>query len=222
MISEQGTGVGGSRATMLAKRILNAAHGELVFARRVRVLAAHLTNELPRNAHVLDVGTGDGSIPALLKLLRSDVHVEGIDVSARAGAKIPVRVFDGRKLPFPDRSFDVVTFVDVLHHTDDPGSLLREAARVTRGLVIIKDHLREGAFARTTLKIMDWVGNAGHDVRMPYNYLAERQWHALFASVCLKEDYWTTQIGLYPPILSWLFERCLHFIARLRVPLSYN
>jgi SAM-dependent methyltransferase len=215
VIAQQGTGVQGLRATMLAKKVLNAAHGKLVFARRVRVLAAHLANELPRNAHMLDVGTGDGSIAALIKLLRPDVHVEGIDVSVRAEAKIPVGVFDGRKLPFPDRSFDVVTFVDVLHHTDDPGSLLREAARVARGFVVIKDHLREGAFARTTLKIMDWVGNAGHDVRLPYNYLNECEWRSLFAAAGLQPEHWSEHLGLYPLPVSWLLDRRLHFMARM-------
>jgi SAM-dependent methyltransferase len=209
--------VRGLRATMLAKKVLNAAHGRLVFERRVRVLAAYLANELPPNAHVLDVGTGDGSIPALIRVLRADVRVEGIDVSARPEAKIPVRVFDGRELPFRDRSFDVVTFVDVLHHTDDPGSLLREAARVARSLVIIKDHLREGAFARTTLKIMDWVGNAGHDVRLPYNYLNQCEWRSLFGAAGLQPDHWTGQLGLYPWPMSWLLDRRLQFMARMSV-----
>jgi SAM-dependent methyltransferase len=204
-----------SRAVILAKKTLNAAHARLVFGRRVRVLAGHLASELPCNAHVLDVGTGDGSIPALIKLLRADVRVEGIDVSARTGAKIPVRVFDGRELPFPDRSFDVVTFVDVLHHADDPGSLLREAVRVARGLVIIKDHLREGAFARTILKMMDWVGNTGHDVRLPYNYLKECEWRALFATTGLQSERWSERLGLYPRPVSWLLDRRLHFMARM-------
>ena len=35
-------------------------------------------------------------------------------------------------LPFPDRSFDVVTCWELLHHLDDPVAALREMWRVAR------------------------------------------------------------------------------------------
>ena len=31
-----------------------------------------------------------------------------------------------------------------------------------------------------TLAFMDWVGNKGHDVRLPYNYLSKAEWTAVF------------------------------------------
>jgi 2-polyprenyl-3-methyl-5-hydroxy-6-metoxy-1,4-benzoquinol methylase len=46
--------------------------------------------------------------------------VRGIDIMARPTSHIPVDIFDGQTIPHPDKSFDVVSFVDVLHHTDDP------------------------------------------------------------------------------------------------------
>lgn len=52
-------------------------------------------------------------------------------------------------------------------------------ARVARRGVVIKDHLREGPLAGPTLRLMDWVGNRGHDVRLPYNYLSRRKWTAI-------------------------------------------
>ena len=30
---------------------------------------------------------------------------------------------------------------------------------------------------------MDWVGNRGHDVRLPYNYLSKAEWNAIFDSI---------------------------------------
>lgn len=39
-------------------------------------------------------------------------------------------VYDGERLPFPDRSFDTVLNVQVLEHTPHPGALVREMARV--------------------------------------------------------------------------------------------
>ena len=70
--------------------------------------------------------------------------------------------------------------VDVLHQTDDPMNLLREAVRVARQAIVIKDHLLQGAFAYPTLRFMDWVGNARHGVALPYNYWTPAEWHGAF------------------------------------------
>jgi hypothetical protein len=58
--------------------------------------------------------------------------------------------------------------------------LLLEAARVSRRYIVIKDHLRKGPFARATLQAMDWIGNYGHGVALPYNYLSEQEWREHF------------------------------------------
>jgi SAM-dependent methyltransferase len=186
-----------------------------VFARRVLVLAQHLADIAPRGARLLDVGCGDGSIDSLMMERRPDLSIEGIDVLVRPQTRIPVRAFDGKHLPYPDGSFDAVSFVDVLHHADDARALLREAARVSRGCVLIKDHLLEGLLAAPTLRLMDWVGNARHGVVLPYHYWSREQWDACFSGLSLAVGEWRSTLGLYPPPLNWVFERSLHFIARL-------
>ena len=51
---------------------------------------------------------------------------------------------DGRRLPWPDRSFDVVHASLVIHHLEPPDALafLREAARVARLGVVVNDLVR--------------------------------------------------------------------------------
>src|SRR5689334_3260350 len=71
-------------------------------------------------AKVLDVGCGDGTIDALIQQKRPDVSIRGVDVLLRPATRIPVDLFDGKKFPFDDGSFDTCLFVDVLHHTTDP------------------------------------------------------------------------------------------------------
>jgi SAM-dependent methyltransferase len=198
-----------------AKDVLNVTHGKLVFARRARVLSDILASTLPKDAKVLDVGTGDGSIAANIMKQRTDLAIEGVDVFQRPTTHIPVTVFDGSHLPFGDRSFDCVLFVDVLHHTDDVSVLVREAARVANNSVVIKDHLLEGMFAGPTLRFMDWVGNRGHDVVLPYNYLPRTRWNEIFSAAGLQVASWRGELGLYPDPASWLFDRRLHFVARL-------
>ena len=106
--------------------------------------------------------------------------ITGIDVLVRPETNIEVTEFDGRTIPFGDDAFDAVTFVDVLHHTDDATALLREAARVASTAVVIKDHLAEGFLAKPTLRAMDWVGNASFGVALPYNYWTTAEWHRAF------------------------------------------
>ena len=120
---------------------VGALHSKLVFKRRTRALADALSQAIPPDARtVLDVGCGDGTIARLIQQRRPDLSILGTDVLARPHTHIPVALFDGQRLPFLDGAFDVVMFVDVLHHTDDPTILLREAKRVSRGSVVLKDH----------------------------------------------------------------------------------
>jgi SAM-dependent methyltransferase len=138
-----------------------------------------------------------------------------VDVLLRPASRIPVREFDGQHLPFPDQSFDVVMFVDVLHHTNDPAILLREAKRVARVAVVLKDHTQDGPFAYHTLRFMDWVGNAHHGVALPYNYWPGDKWRDAFAAIGLAPERWNSRLGLYPFPASLIFDRNLHFVARL-------
>jgi SAM-dependent methyltransferase len=200
-----------------AKNLLNSIHGAAIFGRRVTVLSRHLARIIPTPGTVLDLGCGDGQIAAALMALRPGLRCEGVDVLVRPVTHIPVTRYDGATLPFADNSFDYVTIVDVLHHTDDPALVLAEAKRVARAGIVIKDHLREGLLAGPVLRLMDWVGNRGHDVRLPYNYLSRAEWDEVFAATGLMTVNRTETLGLYPPPLSWLFERQLHFMA-LMVP----
>jgi len=195
--------------------IAGAAHGRLVMGRRVRVLAAHVAQVLPERARVLDVGCGDGQIARLVMELRPDVSIEGIDVLVREHTAIPVAQFDGERIPHDDGAIDVAMAVDVLHHTPSPPRLLAEMARVARRAVVLKDHLREGFAAGLTLRAMDWVGNAPHGVVLPYNYLSRAEWEQAFVSAELRPEVWLDDLGLYPPPVSWVCERKLHFVTRL-------
>ena len=54
--------------------------------------------------------------------------------------------------------------VDVLHHCNDPVSVLKECARVSKRWVLIKDHVSDSVYDEKILKFMDWVGNRAHGV----------------------------------------------------------
>ena len=193
------------------------SHRALVFGRRARVLADAVAPLIPADARtVLDIGCGDGTIAGLLSERRPALAIEGVEVIPRPSCRIPCRAFDGSQLPFADRSFDVCLFVDVLHHTTDVTQLLREAARVSRSCVVLKDHLSESSFDHATLQAMDWVGNRPHGVTLTYNYQSLSQWQQHFTSCGLQAAQLSTDLPLYPFPFSIIFGRKLHFVAQLR------
>ena len=190
-------------------------HGGYVHNRRVRVLSHHLAELIPQGARVLDVGCGEGLLAHLIMQKRPDVEIKGIDVLVRNETHIPVDGFDGNRIPYSDASLDVVMFVDVLHHTEDPMILLREGVRVARKAIVIKDHTLNGLLAGPTLRYMDWVGNARHGVELPYNYWPRQRWFEVCETMGLKNRVWKADLELYPWPVDWIFGRSLHFIARL-------
>jgi SAM-dependent methyltransferase len=197
--------------------LIDRIHGRYVHQRRINALMDHLVELIPPGAHALDIGCGDGSLASLIMQRRPDTTVSGIDVLIRHQTSIPIAEFNGQEIPYDDASFDVVMFVDVLHHTEDPMTLLREAARVARQSVIIKDHTHDGLLAGPTLRFMDRVGNARFGVALTYNYWPSQKWQVAFETLGLRTGVWKTNLGLYPRPASWLFDRTLHFVARLDI-----
>jgi SAM-dependent methyltransferase len=194
---------------------IGSAHHRLVHVRRVSQLANAIVGLVPADSYVVDVGCGDGALAALIKQRGTHLRIDGYDVMPRLDAAMPVKRFDGRRLPLGDTAADVVLLIDVLHHTTDPVLLLREAARVARTAVIIKDHRVSRPDARAMLRVMDWIGNRPQQVPLTYNYWPESHWREAWASLGLRVDHYETRLNLYPWPASWMFERGLHFLARL-------
>ena len=88
---------------------------------------------------VLDVATGTGMVADEL-VRRYGCTVVGLDQSAdmlaiaRTRRSVFESLVEGRaeQLPFPDASFDHLTFTYLLRYVDDPAAVMRELARVVR------------------------------------------------------------------------------------------
>ena len=198
--------------------LIEHIHGDHIENRRARALSNRLAEIIPDGFHVLDVGCGDGLIAYLITETRPDIQLRGLDVLVRERTYIPVEHFNGEVIPYEDGSFDGVMFLDVLHHTHDPMVLLREATRVALKAVVIKDHTLDGLLAAPTLRAMDWIGNARYGVALPYNYWTKRRWLEAFKELGVEIGSWTGSLGLYPWPANYLFDRSLHFVARLDIP----
>ena len=198
-------------------KIVERLHGRHHHNRRLQVLGSRLAALIPEGASVLDVGCGDGLLTREIGESRRDVEMSGVDVMVRKNTHVPVRAFDGQTLPHADGSFDAVMLVDVVHHAEDPVLLLREAARVSRSSILLKDHTLRGLLARPMLAFMDRTSNIRHGVHSPCHYFTPDQWTAAFSELSLEVEVWDANLELYPWGARWLFERSLHFVARLKV-----
>jgi SAM-dependent methyltransferase len=190
-------------------------HRRFIKPKQADRIAETLVELLPEQGRVLDVGCGTGKISRLIQERNPQLSVEGIDVLIQAQAEVEVKLFDGANMPFGDRVFDAVIFIDVLHHADNHAQLLREALRVSRGPVIVKDHICTGRFAFVILAFMDWVGNRSLGIRSVHRYLSKERWVDLFREIRIAEPEMMMVTGLYPCPFNLVFERNKQVIFRL-------
>ena len=129
---------------------------EAVMERRNRQLMAQVGAWLPARGPVLDLGSGTGHLSAMLEReLRlevvpadvSDLHVVG---------RPPVLIADG-VLPFEQETFTAALLLFMLAYPSDPAAVLAEAARVTRGPIILVQSLYAGRVGHAWLRAREFL-----------------------------------------------------------------
>lgn len=131
---------------------------------------------LGAGSSVLDVGCGKGFMLHDLVELIPGIKVKGIDISQYAidnaidDMKSNVQVANATKLPFADKSFDVVISINTVHNLErkECGIALQEIERVSRGHSFItvdayrNEEEKERMFAwnltaKTIMSVDEWV-----------------------------------------------------------------
>lgn len=208
---------------------LIAVHQRLSHDRRIEILSRRIADIIRslgpsgREVRCLDAGCGDMQIAERVAALAPHTAWSCIDIhelpDGLKGAEKwkKYRSFDGRTIPFPDKSFDIVLFCDVLHHVQtDAQALLSEAARTGR-LVIIKDHFEYSFWSRGMLWAMDFVGNWGYGVGLPKRYFTRQGFEVIAGKAGLRTMRIETGIDLYAhiPVVRTVLRPAWQFIAVL-------
>ena len=135
---------------------------------------------------LLDVGGGTGVIAQAISQMFAVDEVEAVDLVDRFCPMLSVttRQYDGKTLPFDDRTFDAATLNNVMHHVPVAAraALLREIRRVVDGPLYIKDHESRGALDNARLMAMDAIGNIPFGGMVWARYLPRKEWEALAES----------------------------------------
>jgi ubiquinone/menaquinone biosynthesis C-methylase UbiE len=142
--------------------------GEIVEALERRLLL-RLAGNL-RGRSVLDVGCGDGTL-TLAFARAGAASVTGCDIDPRMISYAVTRatqqqhavhytVADAARLPFADRSFDLVTVVAVLAFVPDAERAVREMARVLKpGGCLIVGELGKWSLWAARRRVRGWLGS---------------------------------------------------------------
>jgi SAM-dependent methyltransferase len=166
---------------------LRAFFGETVAYPYYRLRTTeYIARLLPRSGScsIIDIGAGDGFLGAILERYRPETCVVGVETHIRQLRRSDFKMvkFDGLAAPFADKSFDYALLCNVLHHADDQAAVLREALRLARRAVIIKDHLAETRYQHSQLAVLDVLGNRRFGASTVGRYLSADGWSALFGA----------------------------------------
>ena len=117
---------------------------------------------VPKNAAILDVGCGGGRTVRRLAALASEGNVIGLDYSAASVAvsrdtnakeiearRVQIARGSVAALPFPDRTFDIITAVETHYYWPDLPANVREILRVLKpggSFALIAETYRGGPF----------------------------------------------------------------------------
>jgi SAM-dependent methyltransferase len=128
---------------------------DAVMERRARQLIEQVGAWLPSEGPILDLGSGTGHVSAKLE---RDLGLEVVtaDVSdLHVVGRPPVLIADG-VLPFEAGTFSAALLFFMLAYPKDPVGVLREAARVARGPVILVQSVYSGHLGYTWHRLREF------------------------------------------------------------------
>jgi ubiquinone/menaquinone biosynthesis C-methylase UbiE len=145
--------------------------------------------QLGPDARILDVGAAKGFLMYDFLQVLPRATVRGIDVStyarenAHGGMGPLIDIGSAEKLPYPDKSFDLVVSINSIHNLPlaPCKTALRELERVSRAHKFVT--IDAWRTAEEHQRLLDWILTAE-------TYLSVDDWVRLFAEVGYTGDYW--------------------------------
>ena len=129
---------------------------DAVMERRAGQLMEQVGPWLPTEGPVLDLGSGTGHLSARLER-ELGLEVVAADVSdIHVVGPAPVMIVDG-VLPFEEGTFSAALLFFMLAYPSDPTGVLAEAARVTRGPIILVQSLHSGRLGYAWLRLREFL-----------------------------------------------------------------
>ena len=162
-----------------------------------------------RGDRVLDIGSGGGWTGELLKE-KKGATVTLLDVQDFNQTKLPLLLYDGKRMPFEDDSFDTALLLFVLHHCEYPVRALKETMRVSKRVIILEDTFRN-RFERIVACANDTITNlpsffvSKEGMNLPFHFRKTSEWKRVFKELQMKLIYTKQKQFFHMPLQKTLF-----------------
>ena len=155
-----------------------------LYQRAARKMCRQCQGFIKNGAKILDLGCGSAIAGKEFQdFFKAELW--GVDIIDKRVVDIPFQIINGKNLPFSDNFFDVVLISYVLHHSQDPISLLKEAKRVSKKIIIFED-LPEGLFSRMTCQIHQISFDKFFKNPNKTSFKTKKEWERIFEELGLK------------------------------------
>ena len=141
----------------LFKTLLNT-----ILSARARKIFFWLKACLPYHGSLLDIGSGTGHNGREIKR-RMGLALTELDLTDMSMTGTPPLLYDGKHIPFPDKSHDCSTMIFVLQYVADPYTFLKEVKRITTGNIIVLQTVYQTPLSGYLLKVYEFLMG-----RLPY------------------------------------------------------
>jgi ubiquinone/menaquinone biosynthesis C-methylase UbiE len=202
----------------MIKKIMARLHRQ-VYKSRMACLGNMIIPHLSANNTVLDVGCGFGEFANFIQQNEKTppgVTVIGAEKYIRPNTLIEVKEITGERIPFNDNFFDCVLLLDVMHHEHNWPHLLDECIRVSKNLVIIKDHQVTTKLSYYRICLLDWLANKPYNIECLYRYFTVAEWREIFKQKKIKIISEEQSLKIYPPVYQILFPGRLQYFTVLK------
>lgn len=151
--------------------------------RKFKILKPYLLD----GEKILDFGCGDLGLSNQIAKNFKKTNIVGVDVILlkkifNKNKRIKFVRYDGRRLPFKNNSFDTLISFYVLHHCDDPESIIKECIRVVKKRLIVVESIPHKNHELPFMKFFDWFFNViKFDMTpLPYRFYKLSKWRRIF------------------------------------------
>jgi ubiquinone/menaquinone biosynthesis C-methylase UbiE len=155
---------------------------------KAKMLGKSILPFLKTSHKIIDLGCGDMVITEFLTYSLSQAQITGVDVINNNLTNLQLTIYDGKKLPFPQKHFDTGITILTLHHCLDEIASLEEMVRVIEKRIIIIEEVYSNPFEKIVTYAIDWILNhiESFQVEVPFNFHTDKEWHTIFQKLKLK------------------------------------